>query len=70
MNELIKNAISQHSRFNQVVIYIYPNRDASERYEIVEANFAFVIETISHYYDSVCDGIHVPHANSLNQIRS
>jgi hypothetical protein len=65
MNELIKNAISQHSKFNQVVISIYPNRDWNDRYEIVESNFAFVIETISHYYESVCDGIHVAHANAL-----
>jgi len=65
METLLKNAEAQFKKFGKVTITIYPNRSASDSYAITETTIEDAISTISHFYGSFCDDLHVSHCNSI-----
>jgi len=65
MEKFIKNAVSQFIQYGQVRITIYPNRSVNNCYDIVEHSIDEAIDTISYYYNSTMDDLHVSHANAM-----
>lgn len=65
MEKFIKNAVSQFIQYGQVRITIYPNRSVNDCYDIVEHSIDEAIDTISYYYNSTMDDLHVSHANAM-----